>query len=76
MKINTEHNNNNQFIDSLRALSVIFVIIYHYLPSISQNGYLGVDVFFVISGFVITKSITEKIFFRFQELYFFIEEEY
>ena len=71
MKINTEHNNNNQFIDSLRALSVIFVIIYHYLPSISQNGYLGVDVFFVISGFVITKSITEKNFFSVSGIIFF-----
>jgi peptidoglycan/LPS O-acetylase OafA/YrhL len=62
---------NNQFIDCLRALSVFFVIIYHYFPSISQNGYLGVDIFFVISGFVITKSIIEKNFFTVSGIIFF-----
>lgn len=56
----SKYKNHNQFIDSLRALSVILVIIYHYFPSFSPNGYLGVDIFFVISGFVITKSITKK----------------
>ena len=71
MKINQEYKKNNQFIDSLRALSVIFVIIYHYFPSISQNGYLGVDIFFVISGFVITKSITEKNLFSVSRIIFF-----
>jgi peptidoglycan/LPS O-acetylase OafA/YrhL len=71
LKINPEYKNNNQFIDSLRALSVIFVINYHYFPSISQNGYLGVDIFFVISGFVITKSITEKNLFSVSRIIFF-----
>ncbi|MBK8805096.1 MAG: acyltransferase [Bacteroidales bacterium] len=42
-------------IDGLRAIAIITVIIFHYgfLP----NGYLGVDIFFVISGFLITKII-------------------
>lgn len=44
-------------IDGLRAISVLAVIAYHYLPDFKSAGYLGVDVFFVISGFVITASI-------------------
>ena len=38
-------------IDFLRALAVTFVIIFHFYPSFLPNGYLGVDMFFVISDF-------------------------
>ncbi len=48
-------------IDSLRGISVISVVIYHFNDLIFPNGYLGVDLFFVISGFVITKSVLNKI---------------
>ena len=48
-------------IDTLRGVSVISVVIYHFNNLIFPNGYLGVDLFFVISGFVITKSILGKI---------------
>ena len=44
-------------IDTLRAISVISVIIFHLDQTLFPNGYLGVDLFFVISGYVITKSI-------------------
>ena len=44
-------------IQVLRAVAVIGVIGYHYFPSIVKNGYLGVDLFFLISGFVITSLI-------------------
>jgi len=47
-------------IQSLRAISVIVVIGYHYFENIFINGYIGVDIFFVISGFVISKSLNEK----------------
>jgi len=44
-------------IDFLRALAVIFVILFHYFPNIMPRGYLGVDLFFVISGFLISHQI-------------------
>ena len=44
-------------IDGLRAFAVIAVIIYHYNENLLTSGLLGVDIFFVISGFVITKYL-------------------
>ncbi|MCP9820860.1 acyltransferase [Synechococcus sp. Cruz-9H2] len=43
-------------IDGLRAVAVIAVIANHFNKDILPSGYLGVDIFFVISGFVITAS--------------------
>tara|TARA_B110000977_G_scaffold682_1_gene961 strand:+ start:12139 stop:14010 length:1872 start_codon:yes stop_codon:yes gene_type:complete len=44
-------------IQSLRAISVLLVYFYHLRIDFFQKGFLGVDIFFVISGFVITQSI-------------------
>ena len=44
-------------IDGLRALAVCSVVIYHFFPNILPNGYLGVDIFFIISGYLITQNI-------------------
>jgi len=44
-------------IQGLRAISVILVFLYHLNFDFFSKGYLGVDIFFVISGFVITQSI-------------------
>jgi peptidoglycan/LPS O-acetylase OafA/YrhL len=41
-------------IQGLRALAVGMVVIYHLYPSVLPGGFVGVDVFFVISGFLIT----------------------
>lgn len=41
-------------LDGLRALAVIAVIAYHLFPTVFVGGYIGVDVFFVISGYLIT----------------------
>jgi len=47
-------------IDGLRALAVIAVIVNHINKAALPSGYLGVDIFFVISGFVITASLAGR----------------
>ncbi|MHB1172291.1 MAG: acyltransferase family protein [Lacisediminihabitans sp.] len=41
-------------LDGLRAFAVSAVMLYHLSPGFAPGGYLGVDIFFVISGFLIT----------------------
>ncbi|NKB79731.1 acyltransferase [Ochrobactrum daejeonense] len=43
-------------IQGLRSLAVLSVVCFHFWPSFFTGGYVGVDIFFVISGFVITLS--------------------
>jgi peptidoglycan/LPS O-acetylase OafA/YrhL len=47
-------------IDGLRAFAVIAVIINHFNKDLLPSGYLGVDIFFVISGYVITSSLSGR----------------
>ena len=47
-------------IDGLRAVAVCAVIANHFSEAILPGGYLGVDIFFVISGFVITLSLLRQ----------------
>lgn len=47
-------------IDGLRAFAVIAVIINHFNKNLLPSGYLGVDIFFVISGYVITSSLAGR----------------
>jgi peptidoglycan/LPS O-acetylase OafA/YrhL len=44
-------------ITGLRAIAVLSVVLFHFNADLLPGGYLGVDVFFVISGFVITRSL-------------------
>jgi peptidoglycan/LPS O-acetylase OafA/YrhL len=44
-------------IDGLRAVAVVAVIFFHLVPKLLPGGYAGVDVFFAISGYVVTKSL-------------------
>ena len=47
-------------IEGLRALSIAFVVTYHYAGAWLPGGYVGVDVFFVISGYLITHSLLDQ----------------
>ena len=47
-------------IDGLRAVAVVGVIIYHAFPGILPGGLFGVDIFFVISGYLITQLILKE----------------
>src|ERR1035437_10549809 len=44
-------------IQVLRAVAVMLVVIYHYWPGTFTGGYVGVDAFFVISGYLITSHL-------------------
>lgn len=48
-------------IDGLRALAVVAVILGHAKFSLFSGGFVGVDIFFVISGFLITSIVTKEI---------------
>jgi len=48
-------------IDGLRAIAVLAVLLYHAYPTLFRSGYIGVDIFFVISGFLITTILRKDI---------------
>lgn len=47
-------------LDGLRGLAVIAVVLYHFFPALLPGGYLGVDLFFVLSGFLITSLLVRE----------------
>jgi hypothetical protein len=60
-------------IDGLRAVAIVAVIVYHLKASLLPGGYTGVDVFFVISGFVVCRWLLKSVdlpFFRYLAHFF------
>ena len=59
-------------LDGLRAVAVLSVLMFHAFPSLLPGGFVGVDIFFVISGFLITGIILKGLQqgdFSFKEFY-------
>jgi peptidoglycan/LPS O-acetylase OafA/YrhL len=59
-------------IDGLRAIAVLLVILFHYNTPLFERGFIGVDIFFVISGYLIGSIILsglESNSFSFKEFY-------
>ncbi len=59
-------------IQAARAVAIVAVVLYHVFPQAVPGGYVGVDVFFVISGFLITAHIVKPLStgrFRFRAFY-------
>ena len=47
-------------IQALRAVAVLLVVVYHLRPTLLVGGFIGVDVFFVISGYLITRHLVDE----------------
>jgi peptidoglycan/LPS O-acetylase OafA/YrhL len=59
-----EHAEPSRFIphvQGLRAIAVMAVVLYHFWPARFPGGYVGVDIFFVISGFLITAHLMREL---------------
>lgn len=48
-------------IDGLRAIAILAVVLFHAAAPLAPGGFVGVDIFFVISGYLITRIITREI---------------
>ncbi|MCR2809463.1 MULTISPECIES: acyltransferase family protein [unclassified Microbacterium] len=48
-------------VQGLRAIAVLAVVLYHFWPARFSGGYVGVDIFFVISGFLITGHLMREL---------------
>lgn len=69
MKLNSSY---RQDIDGLRAIAILLVVFYHADFWFVTGGFIGVDVFFVISGFLITLTINKEMsesIFSFKQFY-------
>lgn len=50
----------NQYLDALRGIAVSFVLVFHLLPGSLTGGYLGVDIFFVLAGYLAVRSLDKR----------------
>lgn len=60
MQNHTRHNHYFTGLDGLRAIAIFFIVAYHFSFSWAGGGFLGVDIFFVLSGYLITCKLLEN----------------
>jgi peptidoglycan/LPS O-acetylase OafA/YrhL len=59
--LNNAHNHRYVYgLDGVRALAILFIVTYHFSFSLARGGFLGVDIFFVLSSYLITCKILEE----------------
>ena len=56
-----EHHRFRPDVEGLRAVAIVLVVLYHVHAGLAPGGYVGVDVFFVISGFLITGQLVREL---------------
>jgi peptidoglycan/LPS O-acetylase OafA/YrhL len=56
-----EHRHFRPDVEGLRAVAILLVVLYHAHAGLAPGGYVGVDVFFVISGFLITGQLLREL---------------
>lgn len=61
---NNENSNSNSNylygLNFLRVLAIIMIVIYHIDPSFLPGGFIGVNLFFIISSYLVTSSLLEN----------------
>lgn len=57
---NLAHGHHTPALDGLRALSILAVLLYHAGVAWAGGGFVGVEVFFVLSGFLITRPLVSE----------------